>query len=43
MTLLSTKNYQHWFISVEDIASQSRHSIQQDWNDPISGGSYFPR
>jgi len=30
MILLSTKNYQRWLISVEDIARQSRHSIQHE-------------
>ena len=41
-TLLSTKNYQNWLINVEDIASQSRHSIQHDWKDPISGVHVSP-
>jgi len=41
-TLLSTNNYQNWLISVEDIASQSRHSIQHDRKDPISGVHVSP-
>jgi len=40
MTLLATKN---WFISDENIASQSRHNIQHDFKRNKFPGFMFPQ
>jgi len=37
MTLLFTKYYQNWLISVENIASQSSVIFEPNWKDPFSG------
>jgi len=42
MTLLFTKYYQSWSMSVEDIASQSSVILEQDWKTHFRG-LWFPR
>ena len=37
MTLLCTKYYQNWSMSVEDIANKGSVNFEHDWKDPFSG------